>query len=147
MRRERLDHTLQPTALVHEAYLKLIKQREVNWQNRAHFFGVSAQLMRRILVDYARGHLRAKRGGSQQRISLDQALQFSQEQSRELVAIDEALRKLERVDHLQSQIVTLRFFVGLTEEQIAEVLKISPKTVQREWNFAKAWLHGELAKS
>jgi RNA polymerase sigma factor (TIGR02999 family) len=147
MRRERNDHTLQPTALVHEAYLKLIGQRETNWSNRAHFFGVAASLMRRILIDHARGHLRNKRGGALQRVSLDESLGFSEERSQELLAIDEALDKLEKTDNRQSRIVTLRFFGGLTEQEIAEVLNLSPRTVQREWAFAKAWLHGEIRKS
>lgn len=147
MRREQPGHTLQPTAVVHEAYLRLIEQRDTNWQNRAHFFGVAAQLMRRILVDHARSRGRVKRGGCQQRIPLDDALRFSREQAAELLAIHEALISLEKVDQRQTQIVMLRFFGGLTEDQIAEVLKISPKTVQREWSFAKAWLHREMSKS
>jgi RNA polymerase sigma-70 factor (ECF subfamily) len=144
MRRERTDHTLQPTALVHEAYLKLVEQRSVNWQSRAHFFGIAAQLMRRILVDHARGHLRDKRGGGVIPVPLDEALVFAPEQSSELVKLDQSLERLAKLDPRQSKIVELRFFGGLTVEQTAEVLGISPKTVKRDWSVAKAWLHGDL---
>ena len=144
MRRERMDHTLQPTALVHEAYLKLVEQRSVNWQSRAHFFGIAAQLMRRILVDHARGHLRDKRGGGVIPVPLDEALVFAPEQSSELVKLDQSLERLAKLDPRQSKIVELRFFGGLTVEQTAEVLGISPKTVKRDWSVAKAWLHGDL---
>jgi RNA polymerase sigma factor (TIGR02999 family) len=144
MRRERNDHTLQPTALVHEAYLKLVEQRSVNWQSRAHFFGIAAQLMRRILVDHARGHLRDKRGGGVIPVPLDEALVFAPEQSSELVKLDQSLDRLAKFDPRQSKIVELRFFGGLTVEQTAEVLGISPKTVKRDWSVAKAWLHGDL---
>jgi RNA polymerase sigma-70 factor, ECF subfamily len=147
MRQERPDHTLQATALVHEAYLKLIRQRSVDWQGRAHFFGISAQLMRRILVDHARGHLREKRGGAQQALPLDEALSFSPEQSRDLVHLDEALERLKELDARQSQIVELRFFGGLSNEETAAFLGISSKTVKRDWSLAKAWLHGELKRS
>jgi RNA polymerase sigma factor (TIGR02999 family) len=143
MRRERPDHTLQPTALVNEAYLKLLEQHDANWQNRAHFFGVAAQLMRRILIDHARGHLRAKRGAGQ-KVALDEALAFSEEQSGELVALHEALERLEKLDARQGRIVELRFFGGLTLEETASVLDISPKTVERDWQVAKAWLNMEL---
>src|ERR1700756_4705937 len=114
MRRERVDHTLQATALVHEAYLKLIEQRSVNWQSRAHFFGVAAQLMRRILIDHARGHSRQKRGGEQKKVSLDQAYIFSPEQSAELLAVDESLQRLAKMDERQARVVELRFFGGLS---------------------------------
>jgi len=144
MRRERTDHTLQATALVHEAYLKLVEQRSVDWQGRAHFFGVAAQLMRRILIDHARAHLRDKRGGGVIPVPLDEALVFAPEQSSELVKLDQSLERLAKLDPRQSKIVELRFFGGLTVEQTAEVLGISPKTVKRDWSMAKAWLHGDL---
>lgn len=144
MRRERPEHTLQATALVHEAYLKLVKQRSVDWQGRSHFFGIAAQLMRRILIDHARSHLREKRGGAQEATPLDEALVFSPGQSAELVRLDEALERLAKLDPRQSKIVELRFFGGLSVEETAEFLKISPKTVKRDWSVAKAWLHGEL---
>lgn len=147
MRRERGDHTLQPTALVHEAYLKLVAQRSVDWKSRAHFFGIAAQVMRRILVDYARGHLREKRGGGQRAVPMDETLVFAPEQSLELVKLDEALERLAKLDPRQGKIVELRFFGGLTVEQTAELLGISPKTVKRDWSMAKAWLHGELKAS
>jgi RNA polymerase sigma-70 factor (ECF subfamily) len=147
MRRERRDHTLQPTALVNEAYLKLIEQREVDWKGRAHFFGIAAQIMRRILIDHARAHLRDKRGGGVIPVPLDEALVFSAEQSSELVKLDESLDRLAMLDQRQSKIVELRFFGGLTVEQTAEALGISAKTVKREWSVAKAWLHGELKVS
>jgi RNA polymerase sigma-70 factor, ECF subfamily len=144
MRRERPDHTLQATALVNEAYLKLVRQQDVNWQNRSHFFGIAAQLMRRILIDHARGHLRAKRGGSNVVLPLNEALVFSPEQSEELLKLDEALERLTKKDPRQGKIVELRFFGGLSVEEAAEFLEISPKTVKRDWALAKAWLHGEL---
>ena len=144
MRRERESHTLQTTALVHEAYLKLVEQRAVNWQSRAHFFGIAAQIMRRVLIDHARGRLRDKRGGGQPLVALDEALVFSPEQSSALVALDGALERLAALDARQAKIVELRFFGGLTVEEAAEVLGISPKTVKRDWSVAKAWLHGEL---
>ncbi len=144
MRREREDHTLQTTALVHEAYMKLVEQRSVNWQSRAHFFGIAAHLMRRVLLDHARGHLREKRGGGQQMVSLDEALVFAPGQATALVELDGALEKLAALDARQARIVELRFFAGLTVEEAAEVLGVSPKTVKRDWSVAKAWLHGEL---
>ena len=144
MRRERENHTLQTTALVHEAYLKLVEQRSVNWQGRTHFFGIAAQIMRRVLVDHARGRLREKRGGGQPLVVLDEALVFSPEQSSALVELDGALERLAALDVRQAKIVELRFFGGLTVEEAAEVLGISPKTVKRDWSVAKAWLHGEL---
>jgi len=144
MRRERQDHTLQATALVHEAYLKLVEQRSVNWQSRAHFFGVAAQLMRRILIDHARGHLRQKRGGEHKKISLDQAYIFSEQQSAELLAVDEALERLSKLDPRQARVVELRFFGGLSVEEAAEVLGVSPKTVKRDWSVAKTWLYADL---
>jgi RNA polymerase sigma factor (TIGR02999 family) len=144
MRRERTDHTLQATALVHEAYLKLVEQRSTNWQSRAHFFGVAAQVMRRILIDHARGHLRQKRGGEYEKVVLDEGLIFSPEQSAELLAVDEALKRLARRDERQARVVELRFFGGLSVEEAAAVLGISPKTVKRDWSVAKAWLYAEL---
>jgi len=144
MARERTDHTLQATALVHEAYLKLVEQRSVNWQGRAHFFGVAAQLMRRILIDHARGHLGEKRGAGQRTISMDEALAFALEQYVELLRLDESLQRLAKLDPRQAKIVELRFFGGLTVEQTAELLSISEKTVKRDWSVAKAWLHGDL---
>jgi RNA polymerase sigma-70 factor (ECF subfamily) len=144
MRRERPEHTLQPTALVHEAYLKLIDQRSIDWQSRSHFFGIAAQLMRRILIDHARSNLREKRGGGQKAVPLEDNFAFSPEQSEELIRLDEALDRLAGLDVRQSKIVELRFFGGLSVEQTAESLKISPKTVKRDWAVAKAWLHSEL---
>jgi RNA polymerase sigma-70 factor (ECF subfamily) len=144
MRRERVDHTLQATALVHEAYLKLIEQRAVNWQSRAHFFGVAAQLMRRILIDHARGHTREKRGGEQKKVSLDEVFLFSEQQADELLAVDDSLNLLAKIDPRQARVVELRFFGGLSVEEAAEVLGVSPKTVKRDWSVAKAWLYADL---
>jgi RNA polymerase sigma factor (TIGR02999 family) len=147
MRRERVDHTLQTTALVHEAYLKLVGQTPASWQNRAHFFAVAAQVMRHILIDHARAHLREKRGCGQAVLQLDEGLVFSPEQSSELLEVDAALHRLSELDPRQGKIVELRFFGGLTVEETAAVLGISPKTVKRDWSVAKAWLHGELKQS
>jgi RNA polymerase sigma factor (TIGR02999 family) len=144
MRRERVDHTLQTTALVHEAYLKLVEQTPASWQNRAHFFAIAAQVMRHILIDHARGHAREKRGGGQPVIQFDEGLVFSPEQSSELLEVDAALQRLTELDPRQGKIVELRFFGGLTVDETAAVLGISPKTVKRDWSVAKAWLHGEL---
>jgi RNA polymerase sigma-70 factor, ECF subfamily len=144
LRRERPDHTLQPTALVHEAYLKLIDQTRVDWQNRAHFFGVAAQLMRRILVDHARRHQASKRGGFQQKLTLDEAVDYSQTRDVDLVKLDDALTALAKFDARQSRIVELRFFGGLTIEETAEALGISPATVKVDWSMAKAWLRREI---
>lgn len=144
MRRERADHTLQTTALVHEAYLKLVRQQSPNWQCRAQFFGIAAQLMRRILIDHARGHLRKKRGGSQEALPLDEVLAFSPEHSEDLLKLDEALQRLSKLDPRQSRIVELRFFGGLSVEEISKFLGVSPITVKRDWAVAKAWLYGEL---
>jgi RNA polymerase sigma-70 factor, ECF subfamily len=145
LRRERSDHTLQPTALVNEAYLRLVDQ-DVQWQNRNHFFGVAVQVMRRVLVDHARSHQAAKRGGPLPKISLDQAIIYSTERSGELLALDKLLERLTRVDPQQGRIVELRVFGGLTIEQTAEVQGISPATVKRDWRVAKAWLARELRK-
>jgi RNA polymerase sigma-70 factor, ECF subfamily len=144
MRRERVDHTLQATALVHEAYLRLVEQRSVNWQSRAHFFGVAAQLMRRILIDHARGHLRQKRGGDEKKVSLDEAFVFSEQQADELLAVDDSLNQLAKIDPRQAKIVEMRFFGGLSVEEAAEALGVSPKTVKRDWSVAKAWLYADL---
>jgi RNA polymerase sigma factor (TIGR02999 family) len=144
MRRERDDNTLQTTALVHEAYLRLVRHQSPNWQGRSHFFGIAAQLMRQILIDHARGRLRRKRGGAKVVLPLDEALVFSPEQSKELVKLDEALNRLAKLDARQSRIVELRFFGGLSVEETAELLGVSPKTVKRDWAAAKAWLHAEV---
>jgi RNA polymerase sigma-70 factor, ECF subfamily len=144
MRRENPSHTLQTTALVHEAYLKLVRQKDVNWQGRAHFIGVAAQLMRRILIDHAKGRLRGKRGGERVVVPLNEALTFSPERSHELLKLDEALERLSKLDARQSRIVELRFFGGLSIEETAEFLGISQKTVKRDWSVAKAWLRCEL---
>ena len=144
LRRERPDHTLQTTALVHEAYLKLVDQREANWENRVHFFAVAAQLMRRLLVDYARRHCASKRGGDLFKLSLDEALVSSEEKDAELLALDEALDRLEDVDPQQSRVVELRVFSGLSLEETAQAMNISPRTVRREWSMAKAWLHQQI---
>jgi RNA polymerase sigma factor (TIGR02999 family) len=140
LRRERPDHTLQPTALVHEAYLRLVDQRRVNWQSRAHFFGVTAQMMRRILVDHARAHKAGKRGHDFQKISVDENIDQAVERSRELIALDEALRQLAEIDEQKSRIIELRYFGGLSIEETAEVLGVAPVTVKRHWRMAKAWL-------
>jgi RNA polymerase sigma factor (TIGR02999 family) len=141
MRREREGHTLQTTALVNEAYVRLVDQRSVRWQNRAHFFAIAAQLMRRILVDHARSRRYAKRGGEARQVSFDEAAIVSRERCAELVAVDDALTDLAARDPRKSQIVELRFFGGLNIEETAEVMGISPTTVQREWRSAKAWLY------
>jgi RNA polymerase sigma factor (TIGR02999 family) len=146
MRRERPDHTLQATALIHEAYVGLIRQPETNWQNHAHFYGVAAQIMRRVLVDYARTHRAVKRGGGQQKVCLDDALLMTGNQSDDLLALDQALSRLAQFDARQSRIVELRFFGGLNEEETAEVLGVSTRTVRRDWGVAKAWLYGQLEK-
>ncbi|TMQ54829.1 MAG: sigma-70 family RNA polymerase sigma factor [Candidatus Eisenbacteria bacterium] len=144
LRRERPDHTLQATALVHEAYLRLVDQRAVTWQNRAHFFGVAAQLMRRILVDHARRHHAAKRGGTALKVSLNDVVLAAEERAEDLVALDDALNRLAAMDPRQGRVVELRLFGGLTVEETAEVLRISPATVKREWTTAKAWLSREI---
>jgi RNA polymerase sigma factor (TIGR02999 family) len=143
MRRERIDHTLQTTALVHEAYLKLVQQSP-NWQGRAQFFGIAAQLMRRILIDHARYNLREKRGGTQVFLPLSDALAFSPEHSEDLLKLDEALERLAKLDPRQSRIVELRFFGGLNVEETSKFLGVSPITVKRDWAIAKVWLYGEL---
>ncbi len=144
MRNERPGHTLQATALVNEAYLKLVDQSEANWENRAQFIGVAAQVMRRVLIDHARAHKAAKRGGLQQKVPLEDVVLAAEGQPDDLIALDEALDRLAKVDERQSRIVELRYFAGLTVEQTADVLGISPKTVKRDWAVARAWLHREL---
>ena len=144
MRRERADHTLQTTALVHEAYMKLVGQKGTDFQNRAHFYAVAAQIMRRILVDYARGRLAEKRGAGREVLPLDEALVLSPEKSGELVALDDALERLQQEDQRVSRVVELRFFGGLTVDETAEVLNVSARTVKREWSFGRAWLRAEL---
>lgn len=145
LRKERQDHTLQTTALINEAYVKLIDQRNVNWQNRAHFFAIAAQAMRRILVDYARAKHREKRGGDAEKVSLEEATMIAvEEKSVDLIALDEALTKLAKIDEQKSRIVELRYFSGLSVEETAEVMNVSHKTVERHWTMAKAWLHREL---
>lgn len=147
LRRERGNHTLQTTALVNEAYLKLIDQRNVAWQNRAHFFGIAASLMRRILVDYARTKHRRKRGGAAEDLPLDEAILIKAENGDlDLLALDEALDRLAEIDAQQARIVELRYFSGLSIEETAEVLAISIATVKRNWNMARAWLHHELTR-
>ena len=146
MSRERPGHTMQTTALVNEAYLRLVNREGVHWQNRAHFFAIASQLMRHILVDHARSHAYAKRGGGAQTISLDEAMVVSQERAAEVVALDDVLKQLADIDPQQSRIVELRFFGGLTIEETAVVLGLSPATIKREWQTAKAWLYHELAK-
>jgi RNA polymerase sigma factor (TIGR02999 family) len=142
--RERPGHTLQTTALVHEAYLKLIDQRDARWQNRAHFFAIAAQAMRRILIDSARSHAAMKRGGPQEKLSLDEVPDISLEPNTRLLALDEAMNRLAEIDPEQSRIVELRYFGGLTIEETAEVTNLSPATVKREWSMARAWLHQAL---
>ena len=144
LRRERSDHTLQSTALVHEAYLRMVDQRSVTWQGRAHFFGIAAQMMRRILVDHARGRDAAKRGSGACKITLDEGLLAPAERDINLVALDQALEMLAKLDPKQARIVELRFFAGLSIEDAAEILKISPATVKREWAMAKAFLTRQM---
>ena len=141
---ERQGHLLQPTALVNEAWLRLIDWRNVEWQNRAHFFGLAAQIMRRILVDFARAQQSEKRGGEEIQVSLSEAENSTQEQSAELVALDDALRTLEQLDPRQARVVELRSFAGLSLEETAEALRVSVGTVRRDWSLARAWLFREL---
>jgi RNA polymerase sigma-70 factor, ECF subfamily len=144
LRRERPDHTLEPTALVHEAYLRMVDQTQVNWQNRAHFFGVAAQMMRRILVDHARAHNAEKRGQDFQKLSLDENIDKAVERSSEIIALDDALRALFEMDEQKGRIVELRFFGGLSIDETAEVMGVSAPTVKRQWRMAKAWLYGQV---
>ena len=147
MRNERAGHTLQTTAVVNEAYLKLVDLARVRWQDRAHFFAMAARLMRHILVDYARSHASAKRGGEVFSVSLDQAAEVCAEPSTDLVALDDALRALALLDARKSQVVEMRFFGGLTVQETADALGVSPETVMRDWQFAKKWLQRELMGS
>ncbi|MBK7994737.1 MAG: sigma-70 family RNA polymerase sigma factor [Blastocatellia bacterium] len=142
---ERHEHTLQATALINEAYIRLVDQKQVQWQNRAHFFGVAAQLMRRILVDYARTRNAAKRDGQRHKLSLDDVINLSEEHDKNLVALDEALERLAKLQPQRSQIVELRFFGGMTIEETASVLNVSVDTVKAEWRLAKAWLYREIS--
>lgn len=146
MKRQPADHTLQTTALIHEAYLRLVWHEEKTWESRAHFFGVAARAMRHILVDYARTRNRAKRGGGAMQVSLDEVLTICAERGAELVALNDALTELAKLDERQSRVVELRFFGGLTEEEIAQVLKVSPRTVSGDWSMARAWLLRKLSK-
>ena len=146
MRRESPGHTLQTSGLVNEAYLKLVDQKNVHWQNRAHFFGVAAQLMRRILVDHARKHARIKRGGDVTKLSLDETAIISPDRAAEFIALDDALTSLTEMDPYKSRIVEMKFFGGLNFEEVAEVEKVSPRTIRREWRKAKAWLQQEMQK-
>ena len=147
LKHERQGHTLQTTALVHEAYVRLIDQAGVRWQNRAHFYGIAAELMRRILVDHARKRHAAKRGGDIVKLTLNEEVQAASEQNPDIISVDEALGKLAVVDQQQARIVELRFFGGLTVEETAEVLGISDRTVKRDWSVAKAWIRRELRVS
>lgn len=141
MNRERADHTLQTTALVHEAYLRLVKQSAIGWPSRAYFFAVAAQVMRNLLIDYARTRMRDKRGGGHVKLSLDEAAVLTDERSASLLALDDVLKSLAKIDPRKSRVVELRFFGGLSVEEIAEVLKVAPNTVTRDWTVAKAWLY------
>jgi RNA polymerase sigma factor (TIGR02999 family) len=147
MSRERKGHTLQTTALINEAYVRLVDQRNVQWANRSHFFAISAQIMRRILIDHARRHAYAKRGGGARQVSLDETATMAQGDFSEFIRLDEALKSLAELDPRRSQVVELRYFGGLNNEEIAGVLKISENTVIRDWNMARAWLHRQLAGS
>lgn len=147
LRKERAGHTLQTTALIHEAYLKLVNQRDAKWQNRSHFFAIASQAMRRILVDYARERHREKRGGSAENLPIEEAaFVVSNEKSVDLVALDEALTRLAKFDERQAKVVELRYFSGLDIDETAEILGISNATVRRDWNMAKAWLKQEITK-
>jgi len=147
LQHERADHTLQTTALVHEAYLRLLDQKDAQWKNRGHFLAVAAQAMRRVLVDYSRRRQAVKRGSSLPKISLDEAIAISNETAQELLVIDELLNRFASIDSQASRVVELRFFGGLTVEETAEVMGISPATVKREWSVARAWLVRELGSS
>ena len=147
MSRERQGHTLQTTALINEAYVRLVDQRNVHWANRSHFFAISAQIMRRILIDHARRHAYAKRGGGAQQVSLEDVAAVTPEHSEELLRLDEALKSLAEMDPRRSQVVELRYFGGLNNQEIAGVLHISENTVTRDWNMARAWLYQQLTGS
>lgn len=141
---ERMNHTLQPTALVHEAYMKLVDQTRVDWQGKSHFFAVAAQAMRRILVDHARSRQRDKRGGGRARVVLDEAVALSPQKDEDVLALDEALEKLAQVDARQAKVVELRFFGGMNVDEVAQALGVSKRTVEGDWTFARAWLSREL---
>jgi RNA polymerase sigma factor (TIGR02999 family) len=147
MRRENPGHILQTSALINEAYLCLVDESQIHWQNRAHFFGIAARLMRRILVDEARKRNSAKRGGATIQVSLHEAMTVPEEQAANVVALDDALKSLEAIDSRQSEIIELRFFGGLSIEETANVLKVSPGTVMRDWTFARAWLRNEMSQA
>ncbi len=147
MRGQPAGHTFQTTELIHEAYLKLAKQDEQNWENRAHFFGVAARAMRHILVDYARSKQSGKRGGSAQKITLEENLIVSAQRPEEIVRLDDALKQLALLDERKSRVVEMKFFAGLNIEEIAEVLKVSPETVKRDWRFSRNWLLRELSSA
>ncbi|HRH43193.1 MAG TPA: sigma-70 family RNA polymerase sigma factor [Pyrinomonadaceae bacterium] len=144
LRNEREDHTLQPTALVHEAYLRLIEQHSVDWQNKAHFFSIASEMMRRILVNHAINHQAKKRGRGETKIALDEAVSFASERDINLIDLDTALLKLAGLDERQARIVEMKFFGGLSTEEVAAVLEISGRTVKREWRSAKIWLYEEM---
>lgn len=146
MRRENPGHTLQTSALVNEAYLRLVDAKSLHWQNRAHFFAVSARIMRRILVDLARERQGLKRGGGAQRITLDEGMALSPRKDVDLLALDEALQRLAALSARQSQVVELRYFGGLNEEEVAEALRVSPRTVRQDWSLARTWLYRELSR-
>ncbi|HKQ75473.1 MAG TPA: sigma-70 family RNA polymerase sigma factor [Blastocatellia bacterium] len=146
LRREPAGHTLQTAALVNEVYLRLIDAKNVRWQDRAHFFAISARLMRRVLVEFARRRQQFKRGGESHQVSIEEALEFGQDQGADVVALDDALTALAKLNLRQSRVVELRFFGGLTEDEIAEALKVSPRTVRNDWRLARAWLYRELNK-
>lgn len=147
LRNEREDHTLQPTALVHEAYLRLIEQHSVDWQNRAHFFSIASEMMRRILVNHAVNHQAQKRGGGETKIALDEVVSFANEREINLIDLDTALLKLAELDERQARIVEMKFFGGLSTEEVAAVLDISERTVKREWRSAKIWLYEQMKSS
>lgn len=147
MRHERQDHTLQATVLVHEAFLQLAGDSQVDWQNRAHFFALASRAMRRILIDYARAARAEKRPGAHEKVELESALMFTQEQKIDVLALNEALERLATFDPRQSQVVEMRFFAGLSFEEIAEVLSVSERTAKRDWTMARAWLHAELTRA
>ena len=147
MSRERKGHTLQTTALINEAYVRLVDQRNVHWANRSHFFAISAQIMRRILIDHARRHAYAKRGGGAQQVSLEEVAIVAAEKSAEIIRLDEALKILAKMDPRRCHVVELRYFGGLSNEEIAGVLKVSENTVTRDWNLARAWLYQQLTGS
>ena len=144
---ERANHTLQPTALVHEAYMKLVDQTRVDWQGKSHFFAVAAQAMRRILVDHARSRQRDKRGGGRARVVLDEAVALSPQKDEDVLALDEALEKLSGLDPRQAKVVDLRFFGGMNVEEVAQALGVSKRTVEGDWTFARAWLSRELSNA